>query len=121
MVPYRFTIPDNTLLSFAGIWAEFENEKGEDIHTFSIITIPANESVIAVQERMPLMLTTEQEKLWLNAETPEHILMEVLKSEPNELTSYTVSSGITDTKNDFASLLRPAPAGDQHGNLTLFD
>lgn len=122
MVPYRFTLADNQLLSFAGIWAEFENEKDEEIHTFSIITLPAHDSVLSVQERMPLLLSTEQEKLWLDIETPEHKLMEILKSYPKEeLVSYTVSSGITDIKNDFASLLRPAPAGDQHGNLTLFD
>lgn len=122
MVPFRFTLPDNQLFSLAGIWAEFENEKGEDIHTFSIITLPANESVLPVQERMPLILNVEQEKLWLETETPEHVLMELLKTYPKEeLVSYTVSSGITDIKNDFASLLRPAPAGDQHGNLTLFD
>ncbi len=122
MVPYRFTLPDNKLFSFAGIWTEFENEKDEEIHTFSIITLPANESVLSVQERMPLLFSSEQEKLWLDSETPEHRLMELLKTYPKEeLVSYTVSSGITDIKNDFASLLKPAPAGDQHGNLTLFD
>jgi putative SOS response-associated peptidase YedK len=122
MVPYRFTLSDNKLFSFAGIWAEFENEQDEEIHTFSIITMPANESVLPVQERMPLLFTTEQEKLWLDNETPEQQLMELLKTYyKEELINYTVSSGITDIKNDFASLLKPAPAGDQHGNLTLFD
>jgi putative SOS response-associated peptidase YedK len=122
MVPYRFTLSDNKLFSFAGIWAEFENEQDEEIHTFSIITMPANESVLPVQERMPLLFTTEQEKLWLDNETPEQQLMELLKTYPKEeLINCTVSSGITDIKNDFASLLKPAPAGDQHGNLTLFD
>ena len=122
MVPYRFTLPDNRLFSIAGIWAEFENERDEEIHTFTMITTPADSSVVPVQERMPLLFSEEQEKLWLDVETPEHRLMELLKTYPKEeLISYTVSSGITDTKNDFASLLRPAPAGDQHGNLTLFD
>ncbi len=121
MVPHRFTLVDNNLFSMAGIWAEFENEKDEEIHTFSVITLSANEAVLPVQERMPVIFTTEQEKLWLDSKTPEHILMELLKTYPSELSSYTVSSGIADIKNDFASLLRPAPASDQHGNLTLFD
>lgn len=122
MVPYRFTLPDTALFSLAGVWAEFENEKGEEIHTFSIITLPANETVLAVQDRMPLILSADQEKRWLDMETPEHKLMELLKTYPKEeLISYTVSSGIADSKNDFASLLRPAPSSDQHGNLTLFD
>ncbi len=122
MVPYRFTLPENQLLSFAGIWAEFENEKDEEIHTFSIITLPANTSVLPIQERMPLIFTAEQEKLWLDSDTPEHKLLELLKIYPKEeLTSYTVSSAIIEVKNDFASLLKPAPANDQHGNLTLFD
>ena len=122
MVPYRFMFSENQLFSIAGIWTEFENEKDEEIHTFTMITIPSSEDVLQVQDRMPLILDVEQERIWLDAEAPEHRLMELLKTYPKEeLISYTVSSGIKDIKNNYPSLLRPAPAGDQHGNLTLFD
>lgn len=122
LIPYRFTLSNNSLFSIAGIWSEFENEKDDEVHTFTLITLPANEAVLSVQERMPVIFTPDQERLWLDNQTPEHKLMELLKTYPKEeLSSYTVSSGIADTKNDFASLLRPAPASDQHGNLTLFD
>lgn len=121
-IPYRLVLTDLDLFSFAGVWEEFENQKGEIEHTFSIITVPANPPVSSILERMPVILSRDAHACWLDAGSSEQQLMDVLKAYPEKsITYYTVSPRIHDTNLDVPSLMQPAPPADQHGNLTLFD
>ncbi|MDH4057359.1 MAG: SOS response-associated peptidase [Cyclobacteriaceae bacterium] len=120
-IPYRF-ITDQDLFSFAGLWEEFEDETGSMVHTFTLITTGANETVAKVTERMPVILGKEEEQVWLNPTSTETNLIAQLHSyPPKKLNLYTVSPRILETKLDVPSLIIPAPPADQHGNLTLFD
>lgn len=122
LIPHRFTLMDQEVFSFAGLSEEFEDENGTAIHTFTVLTIAANEVVATATERMPVILTREQESLWLSNNTSESELINVLTSYPSSKTTvYTVSPGISNPLNDYPSIILPAPSADQHGNLTLFD
>jgi putative SOS response-associated peptidase YedK len=122
LIPHRFLVTDQKLFSFAGLWEEFEDEDGTALHTFTLITTSANELVFSATERMPVIFNKEQEEIWLSAKTPERELLQALGSYPaSKMSVYTISPGISNTRNDFPSIILPAPASDQHGNLTLFD
>jgi putative SOS response-associated peptidase YedK len=119
-VPHRFTLANNLLFSFAGLWEEFEDEHDEKLHTFTILTTMPGESTIT--DRVPVILNEERESIWLSANATEHELFSLLKPHTGEsLSVYPVSHRINDMNVDHASLILPAPATDQHGNLTLFD
>jgi putative SOS response-associated peptidase YedK len=121
-VPYRIIRKDRGLFAFAGIWEEFEDESGDSRHTFSIITVPGNALTISVHERMPLILNREAEVTWLNAKASEAELLAVLVPYPADLMDmYTVSPRVNSVQYNEGSLILPAPAADQYGNLTLFD
>ncbi len=122
-VPYRFFLKNQQLTSFGGLWEEYEDEHGEMHHTFSIITVPSIPMVAKVAERMPLMLSQDEERLWLNKETPIELLTKVLASShpADQMDSYTVSPRINSAGINDSSLLLPAAPADQFGNLTLFD
>lgn len=122
LIPHRFTLTDQEVFSFAGLSEEFEDENGATVHTFTILTISANELVSTATARMPVILTRDQESLWLSANKTETELINILTSYPAQKTNvYTVSAGISNPLNDYPSIIIPAPATDQHGNLTLFD
>lgn len=122
LIPHRFTLTDQDVFSFAGLSEEFEDENGTAVHTFTVLTIAANELVSTAAERMPVIFTKAQESIWLSNSTPEAELISVLGSYPTSKTNvYTVSPGISNPKNDYPSIVLPAPPADQHGNLTLFD
>lgn len=122
LIPHRFMVTDQEVFSFAGLWEEFEDEDGTILHTFTLITTPANEVVLSATDRMPIIFNKEQEEIWLSVKTPEGELLHALVSYPSsKMSVYTVSPGISNTRNDFPSIILPAPASDQHGNLTLFD
>jgi putative SOS response-associated peptidase YedK len=121
-IPYRIIRKDRSLFAFAGIWEEFEDESGDSRHTFSIITVPGNALTASVHERMPLILNREAEGTWLNAKASEAELLAVLIPYPADLMDmYTVSSRVNSVQSNDGSLILPAPAADQYGNLTLFD
>ncbi len=53
------------LFGVAGIWENWRNQSGEWERTFCIITVPANELVSAVHDRMPAIIPIEQHTRWL--------------------------------------------------------
>lgn len=121
-IPYRFVLNNKDPFAFAGLWEEFEDTDGNEIQTFMIFTQQSNTLVGEVQDRMPVILSTQNEKLWLDPNTDEQSLTGMLTSYPAAaMTHYPVSPGISDSKIDLASLIIPTAPADQHGNLTLFD
>ncbi|MFM7328757.1 MAG: SOS response-associated peptidase, partial [Bacteroidota bacterium] len=122
MVPYRIILPAIGLVSFAAIWEEFEDDKGAQQHTFSIITIPAQGKAGDLYDRMPLIPSPEHEKKWLDLRATEAEINQILEgSELPQSDYYSVSPAIEDTSKDTPSMILPAPPADQFGNLTLFD
>ncbi|HEU5145485.1 MAG TPA: SOS response-associated peptidase [Chryseosolibacter sp.] len=121
-IPYRFVMKSQRMFAFPGLWEEFEDSDGVQIQTFAIITCAADGTVTPVQERMPVILTRASEKVWLDKESSEESLLEVIaSSDTKEINFYPVSPRIREQDVDVPSLIVPTPPSDQHGNLTLFD
>lgn len=121
-IPYRFVMKSQRLFSFPALWEEFEDTDGVQIQTFAIITCVADGTVNPVQERMPVILTRASEKVWLDKDSTEESLLQVISTaDTKELNFYPVSPRISQQDVDVPSLIVPTPPSDQHGNLTLFD
>lgn len=121
-VPHRFIFGNDLAVSYAGIWEEFEDDEENVVHTFKIITTPCNDLVSDISNRMPAVLTPDTEKIWLNPDTPEDMLIDLLQIYPSDkMGCYTVSPRIGDVNNEGASLIQPTAAADQFGNYSLFD
>ena len=121
-IPYRFILRSKKLFSFAGIWEEYDDDEGNFFHTFSIITLPANEMVKGTSDTMPVIFEATSEKIWLDKNSTETELLKLLSPIADDaIDSYTISSQIFLSANDGPSLILPTPPSDQFGNLTLFD
>lgn len=122
IIPYRFVLKKKEPFGIAGMWEEFEDTEGNEIQTFTLVTQPANELVAGIQERMPVILNKQNEKLWLHPEAGEAALLDALTPiAATAMDHYPVSPAIKDSHADFPSMIIPTPPADQHGNLTLFD
>lgn len=119
-VPYRFELKTKGLFAMAGLWEEYDDENGEMIHTFTVLTEAASPEVVAVSERMPFILSPETMVKWLD-ETVESGEILRLTRKPPLLSGYTVSPKINSLETDNVTLIQPAPPADQFGNLTLFN
>lgn len=121
-IPYYVALQTQDPFAFAGIWEEFEDEHDETVHTFSIMTTAANKTISSIHDRMPVILTADSEKIWLDEKSSFENLMQVLSPYPSEkIFLHTVSSRVNSLANDGPELIKPAPASDQFGNYTLFN
>ncbi len=98
---YYFHRKDDELFAFAGLYDTWHDPQGKEIQTYTIITTTPNTTVGAVHDRMPVMLTKEQEKLWLDPDITEpERLQPLLRSYPDaEMEAYPVSSIIESAEN----------------------
>lgn len=121
-IPYRFVFNENEVVSFAGIWEEFEDDNEQVLHTFKIITTEANAMVKPVSSRMPLVLPQDKEDIWLNKNTTEDEIAQLFSTYSSEnMTYYSVSPKIEDIALNDPTLLKPSAPADQFGNYSLFD
>lgn len=121
-IPYRISMQSGELFSLAGLWESFEDDKGNEVFTFTIITTEANADVAKIHDRMPVILAPEEEQIWLHLKTDENKILDMLTPYPDHnLRSYAVSIKVNDLANDSPDLIMPAPPADQFGNYSLFD
>jgi putative SOS response-associated peptidase YedK len=65
--PYLYTLADDELFAFAGIWEVWHaRPSGQEFRTCAIVTTTPNELVAQVHDRMPAILHPEDEAEWLN-------------------------------------------------------
>ncbi len=119
-IPYRFTRKDKGLFSIAGLWEEYDDDEGNMFHTFSVITRPAVVSVLPICDRMPVLLTQDDEATWLNTQDITTLLSQ-LEAFREDLEYYSVSSMVNSPDRNSKLVILPAPPADQYGNLSLFD
>lgn len=98
--------PDG-ILAFAGLW-EFwrKDEQSDPVVSFTIITVPPNEMMASVHDRMPAILQPEDFDTWLDpTATPEQV-QELLRPAPDGVLSmHPVSRKVNSPKNDGPELI----------------
>jgi putative SOS response-associated peptidase YedK len=105
--PYAVAMKDRTPFAIGGIWENWRHpQSGEWVRTFAIITVPSNELVAQIHDRMPLILPKSAYERWLSSEPDPH---DLLVPFPAELMAmWPVSTRVNSPDNDDASLLDPA-------------
>ncbi len=121
-IPYRIQLNTEQLFSFAGLWEIYKTSTDSIIHSFTIVTTESNDKTSHIHERMPVILNPETEKIWLNNDVAPVEHFSVLRPyEEKKIKYYSVSNLVNSVQNDNEHLIKPAPAMDQSGNLSLFD
>jgi len=105
--PYYIKLKNGDIFAFAGIYDQWVNPATAEIITsFSIITTIANplmEEVHNVKKRMPVILSVENERNWINPDLSVDSLNAILTPFPHELMeAYPVSSKISGKNPDIS-------------------
>jgi putative SOS response-associated peptidase YedK len=66
-LPYYFSMADGDLMLLAGLW-DYNTRLDEPVLSCTVITREPNQIIGEVHNRMPVILTREQTKLWLNTQ-----------------------------------------------------
>jgi len=115
--PYRIITKDQSIFSMAGLWDRWMSPEGQQILSFTIITQPPNNLMADIHDRMPAILTKEQEHLWLADDIMPDQLVDMIEPYPDELMeAYRVSDRVGNVRNNSKDLIEK----DDTEQLTLF-
>ena len=108
-VPYRFELTSKEPFAFAGLWQYEEDSKGNKVPHSVIITTTPNELVEKVHDRMPVILTPQNEENWLNPDIEIDEAINMLVPYPTiRMVSYPISTLVNKTSNDSEEIIKPA-------------
>ena len=105
-VPYRVTLKDEQPFAFAGICDYWKDEKGKELKSFSIITTDANDLIAKIHDRMPVILSKKDEKVWLDPALDITEAIKMLHPYPaEEMKMYPVSTLVNKPENDIPQVI----------------
>jgi putative SOS response-associated peptidase YedK len=121
--PYFAHRPDGEPLAFAGLWEvwrgpkDADGERGEALHSCTIITTTANETMAEVHDRMPVILPRSAWDAWLDPTNDDlETLGKLLVPAPAGLISLRpVSTQVNNVRNKGPELVDPAAPDDLVG------
>lgn len=86
-IPYYITLHDEAVFSLAGICDTWRNPvNGEDVCTYSVLTIRANRLMAAIDNRscrMPVILPQADEEAWLDPRLTQEQITAMLRTFPH--------------------------------------
>jgi putative SOS response-associated peptidase YedK len=102
--PFYFSMSDEKLFAFAGLW-----ESWKDIETCTILTTTANDLLQTIHDRMPVILKPEDYARWLDPQVQDpRELSDLLCPFPDEpMQAIPVSTRVNSAKLDDALCVEP--------------
>lgn len=109
-IPYYFQLKDESLFAFAGLYDVWKDPKdGQEIHSYTIITTEPNDVVSPVHQRMPVILSKEDEDFWLDPDViePERLLPLLRPYPRDQMKATRVSTAVNNPRLDSEELIKP--------------
>ena len=109
--PYAIAMKDGSPFGLAGLWENWKNPATHEwIRTFTIITVPSNDLVSRIHDRMPAILDRRDYDRWLGKEADPHDLLVTYPSEPMRM--WPISRRVNRPENDDPAILEPVDLDD---------
>jgi putative SOS response-associated peptidase YedK len=97
---------DGSPFALAGIWENWQDPASQSwIRTFAVITVPANEAVGRIHNRMPAILAPAAYDRWLGTDPDPRDLLVPYPPEPMRL--WPISTRVNSPRNDDPAVLEP--------------
>ncbi len=106
--PFYIQQIDRSPFAFAGLWSTWTAPDGEIISTCTIITTSANEFMMPIHKRMPVILNSLDYDLWLDSSVQKPELYEslLLPNNSYQLKASPVSTKVNNARNDTPECLK---------------
>lgn len=108
-VPLRYVLKSREPFAFAGVWAVWKDPSGKWLRSCAIITTNANDLVAKVHDRMPVVLSEEAERIWLDpaSQAPQALLGVLTPFPGGSMDGYEVSPLVNSVKNEGPEMAAP--------------
>ena len=126
-IPYYITFRDQKIRSMAGLYSRWKDkETGEYYFSYTVLTTRANtilEYVHNNKKRMPVLISKDDEKAWLNRDLSQKDVLELCHpSQDPAMRAYTISKLLT-TRNvvtNVPEVLSPVNYNEAIKEATIF-
>jgi putative SOS response-associated peptidase YedK len=110
--PLHIRLSGGELFGFAGLWDTWRKGDGAPLHSFTIITVPANSLMAAYHARMPAILRPRDEEMWLDSSFNDGMAAVSVLSpfDPECMTAYMVDKRVNRVGWDNPSCILPVAA-----------
>ncbi|MBS2019098.1 MAG: SOS response-associated peptidase [Deltaproteobacteria bacterium] len=124
--PHHIRYDDRRPFTLAGIWDRWTNkESGEVLESCSIVTTEAHGGIVALHDRMPLVLDGSDRDRWLGSADDARAVLahakETQEARAHELVIVPVSTRVNDVRNDDPECLAPPDADPLPKQTSLFE
>jgi putative SOS response-associated peptidase YedK len=111
-VPFFIHERSGRPFGLAGLWESWNDQEGNQLLTFTILTTDANERLRALHDRMPVVIPPGARQLWLDSSTEDvKPLLELLRpSDENLMDYYEVSRFVNSPQNNTPECVKPVKA-----------
>lgn len=112
---------DQEIFSMAGLWEKWKSPEGVEIQSFTVITQAPNTLMEGIHDRMPAILTPEQEDIWLGNDLSPEELIAIIQPYPSELMeAFPVSDKVNNVRNNGPLLIEKVESDKDSGQMSLF-
>jgi putative SOS response-associated peptidase YedK len=107
--PFCFTLSDDSVFAFAGIWDRWRDAEARVVETCSIFTTTPNAVTAGVHDRMPVILRADDYDLWLDPgfHKVDEILPLLRPFDAAMMKKYPVSPRVNSVTNDDSQCADP--------------
>jgi putative SOS response-associated peptidase YedK len=112
--PFYIRAKSGAPLAFAGLWETWTGPNGEELETAAIVTTRANNTLSAIHDRMPVIVSPEAFDLWLDCANVDATTAASLITPAAEdlLEAYEISTAVNRTTNDSSIVQEPVAPGE---------
>lgn len=106
--PFFVQMKDHRPFGMAGLWDRWDKQ-GEPIESCTILTTDANDLMMPIHERMPVIIPPDQFDTWLDSGVHDEKKLSALLRpfDSSEMTAYPISTLVNTPKNDVAACIEP--------------
>jgi len=105
--PFGFDLSRGGMMAFAGLWDAWKDPAdGRWLQSYTIITTDANEIMMPIHNRMPVILHEDDFNRWLERGEVHQPRIDLLRPFPaDEMEAFEVSKDVGNVRNNSADLL----------------
>ena len=108
-IPHFFSVRDEPLIAYAGIFDTPASDDAGELPSFTILTTAANDLVRPFHDRMPVIVRLDDFEHWLDPNVEEPDLLEPLYTPypADPMDQWAVSKDVNNARIDTPDLIRP--------------
>ena len=109
-MPMRIVLKTGEPFCFAGLWETWKSPEGELVKSCTIITTVANALIEPIHNRMPVILSRDEERTWLDLAVDDISQLRefLVPYEASQMEAYKVSSAMNSAIYDHPNCIAAA-------------